>query len=205
MTVTSCICGETTGLVPLLNCGHYIDIPCLTSLYQAALRDESLFPPRCCKKYISFDAIKHHLSPAIIDLYQEKLVEYMTPKPVYCSNPSCGRFLGDYVMTERKCTAPGCMTLTCGRCTSKISEGHRHVCKLDKNKRHLFAVGRGRGWVRCPGCEEMVERSYGCFHMTCRCRTQFCYICRALWKSCKCTRFAAVRRQPFQVRQRCCV
>lgn len=30
---------------------------------------------------------------------------------------------------------------------------------------------------RCPGCGEDVERTQGCNHMTCRCRTHFCYIC----------------------------
>src|ERR1700722_331656 len=136
--MTSCaICGETTGLVVLLNCGHYIDISCLTNLYQAALRDEFLFPPRCCyKKYISFEAVKRHLSPAIIDLYQEKSVEYATRKRLYCANPSCSRFLGrrDQTATERKCTAPGCMAITCGNCSNRIFKGHKHVCNSDKNE-----------------------------------------------------------------------
>jgi hypothetical protein len=56
--------------------------------------------------------------------------------------------------------------------------------------------------VRCPGCNEMVEKSLGCTHIICRCSAQFCYICRARWKTCNCTRwherFAVVRRQPAQ-------
>jgi hypothetical protein len=50
----------------------------------------------------------------------------------------------------------------------------------------------------------MVERNKGCSHMTCRCSAQFCYICRAQWKTCKCDaldeRLAALRRQPALVR-----
>ena len=32
----------------------------------------------------------------------------------------------------------------------------------------------------------MIELNIGCFHMTCRCRTEFCYLCRARWKTCPC-------------------
>ena len=32
----------------------------------------------------------------------------------------------------------------------------------------------------------MIELNHGCFHMTCRCKTQFCYRCGAQWKTCSC-------------------
>lgn len=31
-----------------------------------------------------------------------------------------------------------------------------------------------------------MELWQGCYHMTCRCSTQFCYLCAALWKTCDC-------------------
>jgi hypothetical protein len=34
-----------------------------------------------------------------------------------------------------------------------------------------------------------VELSTGCFHMTCRCKAQFCYLCAARWKSCACVQW----------------
>jgi hypothetical protein len=195
-----------------LSCGHYFDGNCLLEAFQKATRDESLYPPQCCFIPIPFDIIKRHLPDSLVVLYLEKEIEYKTPRRVYCASPMCSRFLGsrDDVCTSktaatvRKCTSPDCTTRTCGRCTTRVNEGQRHACKMEKSERQALVIGRSRGWVRCPGCEEMVERTYGCFHMTCRCRTQFCYLCRAIWKTCKCTRWTAraavIRRQPMLVR-----
>lgn len=35
----------------------------------------------------------------------------------------------------------------------------------------------------------MIELTTGCFHMTCRCKTQFCYLCSSPWKTCQCPRW----------------
>lgn len=32
----------------------------------------------------------------------------------------------------------------------------------------------------------MVELTHGCYHMTCRCRGEFCYLCSTPWKNCTC-------------------
>lgn len=29
----------------------------------------------------------------------------------------------------------------------------------------------------------------GCYHMTCRCKTEFCYLCKATWKTCRCVQW----------------
>ena len=29
----------------------------------------------------------------------------------------------------------------------------------------------------------------GCYHMTCRCRRQFCYLCARTWKTCHCSQW----------------
>ena len=50
----------------------------------------------------------------------------------------------------------------------------------------MLALAESEGWKRCPGCGHLVELSVGCYHMTCRCRYQFCYLCRAQWKTCAC-------------------
>jgi hypothetical protein len=32
----------------------------------------------------------------------------------------------------------------------------------------------------------VVELAQGCYHMTCRCRAEFCYLCSKPWKNCPC-------------------
>jgi hypothetical protein len=41
----------------------------------------------------------------------------------------------------------------------------------------VFDLAQSKNWKRCPKCGHMVERTEGCNHMQCRCRTQFCYGC----------------------------
>ena len=43
------------------------------------------------------------------------------------------------------------------------------------------------GWKRCFNCQALVEHREACQHMTCRCGTQFCYVCGLRWRTCGCT------------------
>lgn len=61
-----------------------------------------------------------------------------------------------------------------------------HTCSEDPSAEQVITLGRAEGWARCPGCAQMIELNMGCYHMTCRCRTEFCYLCRARWKTCTC-------------------
>ncbi|KAF2806991.1 uncharacterized protein BDZ99DRAFT_537988 [Mytilinidion resinicola] len=44
-------------------------------------------------------------------------------------------------------------------------------------------------WMQCRSCKHMVELETGCYHMTCRCGAQFCYLCGSTWKTCSCPQF----------------
>ncbi|KAF8438887.1 hypothetical protein L210DRAFT_2232242 [Boletus edulis BED1] len=171
-------------------CSHYFDIGCATHLFQSAIRNETLFPPRCCGKKIPLSRVRPHLSRALIATFQQKQVEYGTLKRVYCSSPVCSRFLGpvsegvgDQVYT---CPALGCRRRTCAKCRERHSGNQSHVCRPDAGATQVLELGQASGWARCPGCSHMIELQVGCFHMTCRCETEFCYLCRATWKTCDC-------------------
>ncbi|KZP34610.1 hypothetical protein FIBSPDRAFT_809975 [Athelia psychrophila] len=177
-------------------CGHYYDIACAKELFEAATRDESLFPPRCCRTEISFAYVRPHLTAAIATLFTEKQTELATPNRVYCAKPSCSRFLGPrstgFFAWPLDCPAPGCKTRTCPSCKGEMGPG-RHECKVDETDEQILALGRTAGWARCPRCAAMIELNLGCFHMTCRCRAEFCYLCTARWKTCACTQWDETR------------
>jgi len=67
-------------------CGHYYDIACITDLFQSATRDESLFPPRCCRLNIPLAQVQSHLTQTLITTFQQKQAELSTLKRVYCSS-----------------------------------------------------------------------------------------------------------------------
>lgn len=177
-------------------CGDYYDRGCLIRLFTKATEDESLFPPRCCRQNIPFHVVQRFMSAEFLRRFQEKSKEFSTLKRVYCANQACSIFLGPQVESKLKfwfgrqayrCTAPGCGTLTCSRCKTRLaSESASHNCIDDEQDRLVLALGADSGWVRCPGCAQLIELNHGCFHITCRCKTEFCYRCRVIWKRCSC-------------------
>ncbi|KAI0746964.1 hypothetical protein C8Q80DRAFT_810441 [Daedaleopsis nitida] len=196
-------------------CDHYYDKECVLALFTAALRDETLFPPRCCRKRIPVTLVQPHLSPEALSQFKSKVKELRVEKRVYCAKPSCSRFLGaqyegvlpGLLAPNLKCPARGCGTYTCSWCKNEIKRGERHRCEESSADLRVLALGQEAGWVRCPGCEAMIELTMGCYHMTCRCKTQFCYLCRARWKTCQCPQWeerrlvaAAEERADVQIR-----
>lgn len=173
-------------------CGHYYDVPCLLELVQASLREEYLFPPRCCKRPIPTALFESHMDSALSSNYSAKSFEFSTLKRIYCANPTCSRFLGPRHKGPSPpilaCLASNCTTQTCSRCRSSVPHNVKieHKCAHEHAQGEVLALARTAGWARCPGCEQLIELHSGCFHMTCKCKTQFCYLCRARWRSCEC-------------------
>ncbi|KAI0746965.1 hypothetical protein C8Q80DRAFT_1105309 [Daedaleopsis nitida] len=199
-------------------CGHYYDKACILQLFEGASKDESLFPPRCCREPIPIDSVAPHMTSVALATFMGKTVEFGTKKRVYCANRSCSRFLGAQhegttaffrpQLPYFKCTARGCNTTTCSSCKQALTTGAFHRCTTNPDDSRVLALGRESGWARCPGCETMIELNLGCYHMTCRCRTQFCYLCRERWKTCTCPQWdegrllsAAEERADAQLRQ----
>ncbi|KIJ07210.1 hypothetical protein PAXINDRAFT_19589 [Paxillus involutus ATCC 200175] len=162
------------------------------------MRDETLYPPRCCRQNIPVAQVRPHLSHTLVIEFQQKSEEFGTLKRVYCSSPTCSRFLGPLSEGSSSCKVytcptPTCKRRTCGSCREQYSGLGSHVCRPDADTAQVLALGRTAGWSRCPGCSQMIELNMGCFHMTCRCRTEFCYLCRARWKTCRCPQWGGGR------------
>lgn len=178
------ICGDKIrGVEIRVPCGHYYDRTCLRDLYEAITRDEELFPPRCCQHEFDFNVILRHLPVQLATLYQEKAKEYRTTNRVYCHRKTCSAFLGPQKEHPTPLYCPRCTSLTCAKCTAATHPGRPCESQSDEE---VLALAEETGWKRCPGCRHLVELSVGCFHMTCRCRYEFCYLCTARWKTCAC-------------------
>ena len=185
------ICGDYTyrrGVqVP---CGHHYDIKCLVDLVKAAMTDETLFPPRCCKQSIPFEQIKWFLDFSSRRLYEEKSVEFTTLLRLYCANKSCSHFLGPREQSGmvRSVSCIRCGVSTCASC-AESAHPEFVPCKDDEAALEVIGLGRENGWQRCPDCRQLIELSVGCYHMTCRCKAEFCYLCTAKWKTCRCVQW----------------
>ncbi|TFK68214.1 hypothetical protein BDN72DRAFT_898332 [Pluteus cervinus] len=173
-------------------CGDYYDKECLVELFTLATQDESLYPPRCCRQHIPVDKVLPLMSPDAARKFRDKATEFGTLKRVYCAVPSCSRFLGPEHdggrLSPPYYPCPACRNHTCTKCKGNYA-GPSHGCGASNDEREVLSLGQQEGWARCPGCNQLIELHMGCYHMTCRCRTEFCYLCKERWKTCGCVQW----------------
>ncbi|KAI9896167.1 hypothetical protein N3K66_008339 [Trichothecium roseum] len=165
-------------------CGHEYCRDCITQIFGTSMTDEAFFPPRCCTQPIPLEKNRLFLDPDLVPQYQKKALEFSTSNRVYCSNPDCAAFIPPVLYTGKSVVScEHCMAETCVSCKKAA---HKGDCAEDENLQKVLEMARESGWQRCQNCWGMVELSTGCFHMTCRCSYQFCYICGSKWKTCCC-------------------
>eukprot|EP01132_Coremiostelium_polycephalum_P001429 gene1429-1803_t len=88
---------------------------------------------------------------------------------------------------------------------NNISNGNRNFIKYLKETRRKGLFGKRRQYkkqvhqrnshqgkflewakkntTQCPGCYSLIQKSYGCDHMTCLCGQEFCFSCGAVYKT----------------------
>ncbi|KDQ18999.1 hypothetical protein BOTBODRAFT_480924 [Botryobasidium botryosum FD-172 SS1] len=165
---------------------------CVTRLFHRAVLDETLFPPRCDGVAIPLDLVRHLFTPEFLSTFANKSVEVGTRNRLYCHNARCSEFLGEAMDVPSPVPCTECFHMTCSACKGPAHPWY-HPCSVDATSQHVIEMARAEGWQRCPSCHTMVELSTGCFHITCRCRAQFCYSCAAPWKTCECPQWDEVR------------
>jgi hypothetical protein len=149
--------------------------------FKAAYKSRTSF--RCCGIPVStkLAPIPQMLSSSFTYKYNSLLLELSTPHPKYCSLPTCSRFLPPNLYHNPSITCPKCRTRTCTLCTKAEHPG---VCKQDRDGIKVEKLAKRKGWKKCPGCSQVVERTEGCLHITCRCGSEWCYNCLRDWSEC---------------------
>ncbi|KAK4233576.1 hypothetical protein C8A03DRAFT_47915 [Achaetomium macrosporum] len=164
---------------------EYCDV-CLRALFTSSLVDETLFPPKCCKQPIPLGSCATLLTSDIIAEYGPKEAEFRTPaaQRTYCR--ACSTFVPpEYVKGDvAYCGQPGCSAQTCTFC--KAASHEATDCPQDPTRQDVLRLAAAEGWQHCFGCKRIVELDAGCYHITCRCGAQFCYVCGEAWKRCQC-------------------
>lgn len=143
-------------------CGDYYCKNCTGRLYDLAMKDESLFPPRCCGKPIPLGIATPVLTAAQVQKFHEKRIEYNTQNRTYCHDTTCGAFVAPEKISGEKamCT---CGTMTCTVCKSAA---HEDDCPKDPAYTSFVALAAAKGYQKCQQCKRLVELSLGCNHMT---------------------------------------
>ncbi|KAJ8075529.1 hypothetical protein PM082_021159 [Marasmius tenuissimus] len=128
-----------------------------------------------------------------------KAIEYAVPYKdrVFCANPRCSVFLGSKIelakataspSTSPSAQCPTCSTAVCLECkqaahpTGQKCRGNP-IDGFDDASMAVRELAKEKEWQTCYACYEMVEKTSGCVHITCRCSAQFCYRCGVQWSS----------------------
>jgi hypothetical protein len=175
-------------------CGHFYDRECAVDLFQAAMKDETLFPPKCCRQSIPLDSVMEHLPVDFWRRFVQREREYLTSDRLYCPNKACSNFLGSATPLELRgsVTCDLCLTVACSACKD-IDHAWYEPCQTDATARQVLELAKEEGWQRCPGCRHIIQLDTGCYHMRCTCKSEFCYLCAETWKRCTCPQWEEAR------------
>ncbi|KAF2721384.1 hypothetical protein K431DRAFT_213455, partial [Polychaeton citri CBS 116435] len=174
-------------------CDHEYCRGCLAELFTLSMKDESLFPPRCCRSTIPLSRVRFFLPNKLADEFKEKAVELGTKNRVYCHSGACSTFIPPDKIDSGTDTAtcPVCEKTTCTMCRQVAHSGD---CPEDTALQQLIEIANQKQWQRCYECHAFVELDTGCNHMRCRyCKAEFCYVCGQRWKTCECEQWAEGR------------
>ena len=170
------------------DCGHQYHVECLRDWLLSILPEKRL--PNCthCSEPVpSLPQVRSlELPPDELARVQAEYIELTTPlgRRLHCPRPSCGSFLGTIDAPTRACEK--CERQVCTNCREIIwGTVEEHVCGVTEEDA-VMRLARDSGWQRCNSCRSLVERISGCHRISCRCGSQFCYMCGAAWKTCGC-------------------
>lgn len=144
------------------SCHHRYCPECLTVLFEHAVRDESMYPPRCCGQVIPLRSVRSIITSELAINFATKAKEYGTVDRTYCVNPTCRKFIPAEHMSYNHAGCTTCGTSTCSRCKKKYHSGH---CLPDENTEKLLKLAKKKKWQSCSSCHRLVEKTDGCNHM----------------------------------------
>ncbi|KKY22371.1 putative ibr finger domain protein [Diplodia seriata] len=153
-------------IATLPGCHHDYCRDCLDQLFRLSLTDESIFPPRCCRKPIPFEDVRILLYADTARDFERKRPELETPDRTYCCQPLCATWIPPAAITQggKVGTCPSCATRTCAVCKAEAHDGED--CPEDETTKSLLSAVEENKWQRCYSCKRFVELNTGCYHIT---------------------------------------
>lgn len=163
VTCTACQYNQPQAGTAKAPCGHEYCRACLEHLFQQSMKDETLYPPRCCKTTIPLDGVRALLTKALATDFVNRREEMETRDRTYCHRQQCSTFIRPYTINGNLAHCPRCRESTCTDCKGKWHYGD---CPEDPELEQVLATARQEKWQRCSECKRMVELKRGCNHIT---------------------------------------
>ncbi|CAG8713904.1 1659_t:CDS:2, partial [Acaulospora morrowiae] len=184
----------TLGVI--LRCTHGFCLSCMKNYLNVILQEESIsFPIKCPLKCetaeISENIAENVLTSEGMGQWYLKMAMSTIKNKIYCPNKRCSAIF-DYdpegSSQGNSVECPICLKDFCPLCC--VSWHFDLTCEqyqaLPPNERApedraVLKLAQNEKWKRCPKCRVLVQLDTGCNHITCRCKTEFCYKCGDLW------------------------
>lgn len=158
-------CKEEKQLVVQTHCKykHKYCRTCIVRLFEIAIHDDSLFPPRCDGTQIALDSVRPFLSLELSRRYETKLEEIKTRNRTYCHNNFCAAFIPTDLIKAGVGRCSKCGAITCARCKTR---SHPNDCPTDADLQQLRRIAQRKKWQTCYSCKAYVQLDTGCNHIT---------------------------------------
>lgn len=160
-------CFETcVSTIHMRRCGHEFCKDCTRQMFLGAIKDEELYPPRCCGNVLPPEVALRILDYGELRDFCEGAIEWTAKDRVYCAEPTCSKFIPPWAIQDDHGTCPQCQRQTHLPCRSFA---HPDVdCSMDRALQDVLQLADTEHWTRCFNCRAMVELQHGCNHITCR-------------------------------------
>lgn len=204
-TVECSVCAEIVHcklMVTLSQCQHRLCRVCLRRHILSSIERKRETPkcpyPNCQRELRHFDDLQQvlrrrqyeHLNYQLNMTAISKMpgIKYcLTPDCDYCvqyDTTSCSQKVKVTKFECKKCEMVYCLDCKC-RWHDGFSSCHAWKRSVKRKKYENYADQKYGKWYKdnrkmvkeCPGCHGHVEKNEGCNHMTCRCETEWCWLC----------------------------
>ncbi|KAI0659334.1 hypothetical protein C8Q70DRAFT_987272 [Cubamyces menziesii] len=161
----------------------------------APSQNSVIFPIRCpeCPVAVWPEGIPDEVAERVLSektmilWHGQKLLDSL-PR-YYCPNPHCSALVQlDEDSDDPQAICPSCNKVICVPCRvvwhdDLTCEEYQALPLDDRSPEDQKALQliKAENWRRCPSCAFIVELTHGCNHITCRCKTEFCFKCGSLW------------------------
>ncbi|KAG9759109.1 hypothetical protein KCU73_g3553, partial [Aureobasidium melanogenum] len=137
LSITCVACTNTFPWFDILEtpCSHHYCVECLSELFDLSMKDETLYPPRCCRQTIPLDDAKLVLHPKLVRDFQQKSIELDAKDRTYYYDPRCSTFIPAEHIIEDVASCPDCGKRTCVICKAAA---HRGDCPRDEDLHQLL-------------------------------------------------------------------
>ncbi|KAG2309858.1 hypothetical protein Bca52824_029606 [Brassica carinata] len=176
-------------------CCHQFCLECVKRYINVALMEGRAFgcPHFKCKSKLTLISCSNLLTPKLSDMWQQRINEEAIPvvDRVYCPNPRCSALMSETELSKSsdgsmksciKCDQPFCINCKVAWHSNLSCEDYKRLGPdPTENDIKLKALANQEMWRQCGKCQHMIQRSYGCNNVVCRCGYSFCYQCGAQW------------------------